>query len=662
VIYSNPAKQRVEDGRRDFIAEAKRLQKVGTEHNNIVKVNEIFEANNTAYYVMEYLKGESLRSYVKRKGHLTEAEMIPIISQIISAVGYLHKHNMTHLDIKPDNIMLTSNEHDSLRAVLIDFGLSKHYGKDGRPTSSIRILGCSDGYAPTEQYAGITTFSPTADIYALGATIAFCLLGKDPVKSTEIRLQSVCDSLKERASSITKDALVHAMRSNRNERTQNIQSLMKDLHIEEFKNESRKGGANVTEPIKLKSDNDWKSKIRKFFISFTVRKTDPMIKEDSIPSFDEHEDMHDFFKEKDVRPIITGPPYKDDYLPPLSSSYTGKILWWDKRYNMYLWQTQGMTETAFRNVEHMHVDYNLRDSFIAQKGNEFIEEFLNKCSISFHEEYPIGHADKMEETHYMPQNTGELLSLYSSDNIVILLPNDEIEFMEALKLQYKLRQERHVVCRICNPAVLYTYGSIERANEDYSRFFSEDHIDGDTLSVAYDKYICKAEVGGGIVEILSLEGNNFSGGQVTSNSLLFLGGISLILMKISESDCTPVLLDIIEYPISIVLKMKKGKAVRNVYEICDAESIPARKSLEIQSDLLFEYDVYLKIGDVEVAIDSIRHKLAALDTRMDDTVVKLMLDIDADKCIKLIFCMGSESFSINLGEHLSKYNPMILNN
>jgi serine/threonine protein kinase len=211
VVYSNPAKERVENGRKDFISEAKRLQNVGTGHNNIVKVNEIFEANNTAYYVMEYLEGESLRSYIKRKGRLTESEMWSTLRPIISAVSYLHKQNMTHLDVKPDNIMLTTGEDGSLRPVLIDFGLSKHYGKNGKPTSTINTLGCSDGYAPIEQYAGITTFSPTADIYALGATMVFCLTGKDPIKSTELHdgqlVSLLPNDISERTRSVIKSAV-----------------------------------------------------------------------------------------------------------------------------------------------------------------------------------------------------------------------------------------------------------------------------------------------------------------------------------------------------------------------------------------------------------------------------------------------------------------------
>lgn len=189
-IKTGPGRQTVENSMKDFLGEARRLQQVGDGHPSIVKVNEVFEANNTAYYVMEYLEGESLRSYVRSRGKLTEAETLDLLRPVMEAVDYLHEQRMTHLDIKPDNIMLAREEDASgnavMRPVLIDFGLSKHYDASGHATSTVNTLGCSDGYAPLEQYAGITTFSPSADIYALAATVLFCLTGKDPRRSPDM--------------------------------------------------------------------------------------------------------------------------------------------------------------------------------------------------------------------------------------------------------------------------------------------------------------------------------------------------------------------------------------------------------------------------------------------------------------------------------------------
>lgn len=190
VTTGAPSSSTVESSRKDFIGEARRLQNIGNQHRAIVKVNEVFEANNTAYYVMEFLNGESLRKYIERHGALSEDETQRILQPIADAIDYLHRNRLTHLDIKPDNIMLTQEEDEQgntvIRPVLIDFGLSKHYDKAGYATSTINTLGCSDGYAPVEQYAGIKTFSPKADIYSLAATYLHCLTGKYPPNSTEL--------------------------------------------------------------------------------------------------------------------------------------------------------------------------------------------------------------------------------------------------------------------------------------------------------------------------------------------------------------------------------------------------------------------------------------------------------------------------------------------
>lgn len=171
VCYSSPVKDKVEEGKADFFAEAQRLNKISLNHSNIIHVNEVFEANNTVYYVMEYLDGGSLRSYVHKNGVLLEKQALDFMLPIMKAADVLHQNKMTHLDIKPDNIMLKHDaDSNKVVPVLIDFGLAKHYDEKGKPTSRIRNLGCSDGYAPIEQYTGIYTFTPQADVYALAAT------------------------------------------------------------------------------------------------------------------------------------------------------------------------------------------------------------------------------------------------------------------------------------------------------------------------------------------------------------------------------------------------------------------------------------------------------------------------------------------------------------
>ena len=237
VCYSSPVKDKVEESKKDFLAEAQRLNKISLEHPNLIHVNEVFEANNTVYYVMEYLDGGSLRIYVQQHGPLSEHEALEMMKPIFKAVDFLHQNLMTHLDIKPDNIMLKRDaDSGKITPVLIDFGLSKHYDKNGKPTSTLRVSGCSDGYAPMEQYVGIYSFTPQADVYALAATLFFTLTGKDPVIATELSKDKIVTSLPESVCSKVKEAVVSAMKMRKEERTQSVRLFIENLCIEQTSN------------------------------------------------------------------------------------------------------------------------------------------------------------------------------------------------------------------------------------------------------------------------------------------------------------------------------------------------------------------------------------------------------------------------------------------
>ena len=164
-----------------FIRESRNLSYLN--HPHIVKVLEAFEANNTAYYSMEYLEGGSLDAYIAQNVILSEAGCIEYVRQVGEALSYMHAHKMLHLDLKPGNIMLRK-EGD---AVLIDFGLSKQYDDSGKPETSTTIGGGTPGYAPVEQmnYHG-EGFPVTMDVYALGGTFFKMFTGKTPPDASYI--------------------------------------------------------------------------------------------------------------------------------------------------------------------------------------------------------------------------------------------------------------------------------------------------------------------------------------------------------------------------------------------------------------------------------------------------------------------------------------------
>ena len=166
-----------------FRREASKLAMLS--HPNIVRVLEVFEANNTIYYSMEYLSGGSLNDYVNRRGGLPEKEAIACIRQIGSALMYLHKNKMLHLDVKPANVMRTEFS-DTLK--LIDFGLSKRYDPNGDPESSSNLGVGTSGYAPLEQAERKNEheFAPELDVYALGATYYKLLTAHVPASAIQI--------------------------------------------------------------------------------------------------------------------------------------------------------------------------------------------------------------------------------------------------------------------------------------------------------------------------------------------------------------------------------------------------------------------------------------------------------------------------------------------
>ena len=168
---------------RKFIKEAQLIASLS--HPGIVRVSDIFEANGTAYYVMDYVEGENLNDRVGRLGRLSEAEALSCIRQVGDALRYVHARHMLHLDVKPANILL---DRESGRAVLIDFGVAKQYDNVGEQTSSTPAA-VSNGYSPIEQYgqgAGVSAFTPATDVYALAATLYKLLTGITPPLSTEL--------------------------------------------------------------------------------------------------------------------------------------------------------------------------------------------------------------------------------------------------------------------------------------------------------------------------------------------------------------------------------------------------------------------------------------------------------------------------------------------
>ena len=206
-----------------FRREAENLAKL--HHPNIVKVLEVFDENNTTYYVMEYIDGETIDDLLKSKGHLSEREALDITRHVCAALSYMHEHKMLHLDLKPKNLMRNSEG----KIFLIDFGLAKQYTEDGEPESSTSIGLGTPGYAPIEQanYKKDGSFPVTLDIYALGASLYKMLVGKTPPEASSVLNEGLpLSQLKSMGvSDGTIDIVKKAMAPMKKERYQSVQAL-----------------------------------------------------------------------------------------------------------------------------------------------------------------------------------------------------------------------------------------------------------------------------------------------------------------------------------------------------------------------------------------------------------------------------------------------------
>ena len=203
-----------------FRKEALRLRRLNNPH--IVQVHDLFEENGTAYYVMDYIDGESIGAYIKRTGEtVPEAKVWKLLMQMLDALQAVHNQGLWHLDIKPGNIMFDK------RGIyyLIDFGASKQmHSKDSNSVTSSALC-YTPGYAPMEQVEqAVDKFGPWTDFYALGATFYYMLTRQQPPSFTALSEESAFQlpaTVSERLSRLIR----WMMRPNRKDRPQSVADI-----------------------------------------------------------------------------------------------------------------------------------------------------------------------------------------------------------------------------------------------------------------------------------------------------------------------------------------------------------------------------------------------------------------------------------------------------
>ncbi len=173
--YSGAAGERYEAGKTRFLQEARAMARMDKQPV-IVGVRDFFELNNTAYIVMEYVEGTTFKDLVaQRGGRVPAGELLHVMEPLFSALSAMHRQGLIHRDISPENLML---ENGDVR--LLDFGCARE-SAEGEVTMTIAL---KHGYAPVEQYQNKGQ-GPWTDVYALSATMYYCLTGRKPPQSMD---------------------------------------------------------------------------------------------------------------------------------------------------------------------------------------------------------------------------------------------------------------------------------------------------------------------------------------------------------------------------------------------------------------------------------------------------------------------------------------------
>lgn len=164
-------------GMKCFFEEGRALAKLS--HPNVIRVINFFRANDTVYMVMEYEHGRTLQEHIQKyHGQISERFMRGLFTRLLNGLREVHAHKLLHLDLKPSNIYLRSDN----TPVLIDFGAARQTLSSDQPILKPMY---TPGFASPEHYGSRKDLGPWSDIYSVGASMYACLAGSAPLDANE---------------------------------------------------------------------------------------------------------------------------------------------------------------------------------------------------------------------------------------------------------------------------------------------------------------------------------------------------------------------------------------------------------------------------------------------------------------------------------------------
>jgi len=229
LTYAGAKEAFFQKGKERFVGEARALAKFSGD-SGVVGVRAFFYENGTAYIVMDFVDGETLKAYASRVGgKMPTEQVLSLFQPLIRSIARVHESGLLHRDISPDNIMLKPDG----TLALLDFGAARQISITGEHSNTINV---KHGFAPEEQYRTRGEQGPWTDVYALCATIYRLTTGVTPTEALDRMANQESLALPSALGadfSYTQEcALMHGLALRAIERTQSMQELAAELYQE----------------------------------------------------------------------------------------------------------------------------------------------------------------------------------------------------------------------------------------------------------------------------------------------------------------------------------------------------------------------------------------------------------------------------------------------